>query len=56
MRQAEVNGQAPCEVKAAGVGDKVLDQLAAAFVKGDTKKAIALIQKNNLYTNHEGLA
>ncbi|HVE24113.1 MAG TPA: hypothetical protein VNC22_01855, partial [Sporichthya sp.] len=56
MRDAEVNGQAPCDAQAASVGDKVLDQLAAAFVRGDTKKAIALIQKNNLYTNHEGLA
>ncbi len=46
----------PCDVAAAPTGDKVLDALASAFVQGDTKKAIALIQKNNLYTAHEALA
>src|SRR5262249_21928278 len=56
MRDAEVNSQADCDVKAASVGDKTLDALAAAFVAGDTKKAIALIQKNNLYTAHDALA
>ncbi|WP_293770044.1 ABC transporter substrate-binding protein, partial [Sporichthya sp.] len=45
-----------CDVAAKPTGDKVLDALANAFVKGDTAKAIALIQKNNLYTAHDALA
>jgi ABC-type branched-subunit amino acid transport system substrate-binding protein len=48
--------QEPCDVAAKDTGDKVLNALANAFVAGDTKKAIALIQKNNLLTAHEALA
>ncbi|HUR75065.1 MAG TPA: ABC transporter substrate-binding protein [Sporichthya sp.] len=46
----------PCDAAVKSTGDKVLDALATAFYKGDTAKAIALIQKNNLLTSHEALA
>jgi hypothetical protein len=56
MRDAEAGEQAPCDVAPTTVGDKVLDSLAAAYVKGDTKKAIAILQKNRLLTDYDAVA
>ncbi len=46
----------PCDVAIKSTGDKVLDSLATAFVKGETAKAISLIQKNNLQKAHARVA